>query len=569
MPYRHIFFLAIVTVLSFFASYYAFRDVSLNSIGSNVFVANIDISGKTYDEAGQLVEEYYADVLKKPITIVYGGKEYQVPAEDLGAEFNIFKTVESTYLATSGETFLRGAANTFGSIFHEREIKPVIFIDEDKFKESIKKNIPGLENAKSLDLTLDQLRVSGKDFFAVIQQNLIDEKPTRVKVAAQFDEEVLEQEREERAELEDETVKEPSEKETPKEKKQIYVPQPFTFTYTNEQGQESKYIVRFSKDWLDYENPDEKGAYSNVLPEKLEGYIKKKISTQIDVESQNAYLKALPQPGSDYGTIEGRARDGQKVNVKKSVQTYFDEVKKESKTGQLAVERVKGKIINETGNKEVEDLELLSVGYSNFATSPAGRDFNVRKGLNEKVNAIVIPPGGEYNFNKNLGAVTNRNGWKNALAIFGGGRLAPVPGGGLCQVATTVYRAAVKGGFSIVEKNNHSLYVHYYVTGGDGLDAAIYPGIKNLRFKNDTGNWIVIQSYDEGYDAYVKIYGVPDGRKVDLFGPFYPSSIPDAYKDRIKLARNQIGWWQEIRDNEGNLTVAKQLTGTYRYLPKK
>jgi vancomycin resistance protein YoaR len=222
--------------------------------------------------------------------------------------------------------------------------------------------------------------------------------------------------------------------------------------------------------------------------------------------------------------------------------------------------------VNETG-ENLGELTLLASGVSNWEGSPSGRDYNVRKGLNEKVNNILLAPGEEYDFNKNLGPVTNSAGWQNSLAIFRGSELIPVPGGGLCQVSTTVYRAAINAGLEITERSNHSLYVHYYKAYGDGLDAAIYPGSKNLRFTNDTDNYMLLQAYDDGYDGFVNIYGTPDGRDVELVGPFYPNDIPEEWQDRISLAYNQIGWWQIITDADGNVLEEKQLTGSYRSIP--
>ena len=222
--------------------------------------------------------------------------------------------------------------------------------------------------------------------------------------------------------------------------------------------------------------------------------------------------------------------------------------------------------MNETG-ENLGELTFLASGVSNWEGSPDGRDYNVRKGLNEKVNNIFLAPGEEYNFNENLGPVTNAAGWQNSLAIFRGSELIPVPGGGLCQVSTTVYRAAVNAGLEVTERSNHSLYVHYYKAYGEGLDAAIYPGSKNLKFVNNTGNYVLIQAYDDGDDGYVKIYGTPDGRSTDLVGPFYPNDIPSEWSDKISLNYNQIGWWYTIYDENGAVVEEKQLTGTYRSIP--
>lgn len=224
-----------------------------------------------------------------------------------------------------------------------------------------------------------------------------------------------------------------------------------------------------------------------------------------------------------------------------------------------------GQIINQTG-AELGEMVLLSEGRSNFQGSPAGRSFNIKKGLEEKVNNLLLAPGEEFSFNDNLGPVTYAEGWQASLAIFNSEDLKPVAGGGLCQVSTTLYRALLNAGLNITEKSNHSMFIHYYREYGNGLDAAIYPGSKDLRFINDTDNYILIQAWVEGADAYVEIYGTPDGREVELVGPIYSWEVPEEYKGKIQPRWNQIIWVQKLKKPNGEVEET-QLVSSYVTAP--
>ncbi len=164
-------------------------------------------------------------------------------------------------------------------------------------------------------------------------------------------------------------------------------------------------------------------------------------------------------------------------------------------------------------------LAKFTGGRSSYALAHSDdRLFNVRFGL-EKYNGVVIPQGAEFSYNQILGWVTYEAGWKPALAIFGGGGVKPVPGGGLCQVSTTVFRAAVHAGLPITQRRPHSLDVSYYHAYGDGIDATIYPPADlDLKFVNDTPGPIVIHTYlDEvAEEVFVDFYGVDDGREIAL-----------------------------------------------------
>ena len=77
------------------------------------------------------------------------------------------------------------------------------------------------------------------------------------------------------------------------------------------------------------------------------------------------------------------------------------------------------------------------------------------------------------------------------------------------------------GGLPITERKAHSYAVAYYARPmGYGLDATIYPPDVDLKFKNDTPGYILIQAYVDGEDAYFKFYGTSDGRTVEMDGPY-------------------------------------------------
>jgi vancomycin resistance protein YoaR len=215
------------------------------------------------------------------------------------------------------------------------------------------------------------------------------------------------------------------------------------------------------------------------------------------------------------------------------------------------------------------DLQLLSVGKSNFKGSGVGRKANVRKAIGERVHNVVVPVDAEFSFNDVLGGpVTQSAGWQMALTIFEGVNLREAPGGGICQASTTVYRAALNAGLPIVEQKSHSLYVTYYEAYGVGQDATVFPGKQNLRFRNDTGAPLLLQSYYEGDDAYVHILGRPDGRQVTVDGPYFGSTAPaDVQVNGRAVRGNEIVWVRTITSAEGAQTK-EVLVSRYNAVPK-
>lgn len=214
-------------------------------------------------------------------------------------------------------------------------------------------------------------------------------------------------------------------------------------------------------------------------------------------------------------------------------------------------------------------LQHLATGRSMFKGSGAGRKANVRKAINEHVHNVVVPRGEALSFADAIGpAVTIGNGWHMALTIFEGQHLRPAPGGGMCQASTTLYRAALQAGLPILAQRNHSLYVTYYEQYGVGLDATVFPGQQDLQIQNDTPGPLLVQAYTEGDDAYVSVYGIPDGRTVAMDGPYFSSTAPAAFPEHQRgLRKADIGWIRTVTTADG-VQSTQYLVSRYKELPR-
>jgi len=267
-------------------------------------------------------------------------------------------------------------------------------------------------------------------------------------------------------------------------------------------------------------------------------------------EASDLVIAEAPE-GLGKASLEGVVSNGQNLDIELTEKLISGAMRSGDADATGVVNVDQGDVINESG-LDLGNLDHLSMGISDFSTSPSGRDFNVRKALNEHYNGMVIPAGESFHFNDFLGPVTYSAGWAGSYAIFNGNELKTVPGGGVCQVSTTIYRAALNAGLDIEQQRNHSLYVHYYEAYGDGQDSTIYPGVQDLVFKNNTDAPILIEAYADGTDAIVNFYGTSDGRSVELNGPFTQSNQTDeVIAGTGGLGYNQIAWQQVITWPDG------------------
>jgi len=127
-----------------------------------------------------------------------------------------------------------------------------------------------------------------------------------------------------------------------------------------------------------------------------------------------------------------------------------------------------------------------------------------------RLDGTLVAPGDEFSLNETVGPRTIERGFRIAPVIIGGEYEEDV-GGGVSQVATTIFNVAWEAGLKITERNPHALYIARYP---DGRDATVnYPDL-DLRFRNDTKRWILVEgSYDEE-GITITLLGPKTGRRV-------------------------------------------------------
>ncbi|BDP42299.1 hypothetical protein DAETH_22680 [Deinococcus aetherius] len=179
----------------------------------------------------------------------------------------------------------------------------------------------------------------------------------------------------------------------------------------------------------------------------------------------------------------------------------------------------------------------LAAGESSFAGSPDFRIHNIRVG-GGRLHGGWVEPGAVFDFNARTGPINRERGFVPGYVIAGG-TLALEDGGGICQVSTTVFRAAYLAGLPIVERHAHSHQVAYY--DPVGFEATVYAPSKNLRFRNDTGRPLLVQvSWNlKRQTLRVDLFGGPPDRQVRLSEPRVSArraALPPTFLADPKLA---------------------------------
>ena len=276
--------------------------------------------------------------------------------------------------------------------------------------------------------------------------------------------------------------------------------------------------------------------------------------------------------------FEGKPNDGFEIDEPKLVELINQAIKTGQDNVRVPATKIYSEVVVDPALAQRGIKEVIAVGESNFSGSSQARAQNIRAAT-KKFNGIIIKKGRTFSFNQILESVDEEDGFVRELVIKGNDTVKEL-GGGVCQVSTTAFRAAFSGGFPIKERRNHSYSVSYYKPFG--LDAAIYLGAADFRFRNDTPGDILIQSFIDGEDLFFVFYGTRDERKITFEGPFIsnyraaPETIvyetEDLPQGEVKeVSEAHAGFrtqWIRKVENNGE-TEEEDLVSYYRPWPAK
>lgn len=220
------------------------------------------------------------------------------------------------------------------------------------------------------------------------------------------------------------------------------------------------------------------------------------------INVQSIHDEVYRQMQNAYFTTEPRMVYSEVTGVDFNVQDVENAINENPDADEYAVKLtfIKPEVtVNDLGMDPFPDL--LATYSTKYINNP-DRTTNLRLASN-KINGKVLMPNEEFSFNKVVGKRTKEAGYKDA-AIFSDGQVTDGLGGGICQVTSTLYNAAVFANMNITSRRNH-MFVPSYVTGG--RDATVVYGSTDFKFKNSRSYPVKIVSSVEGGIATVSFYG--------------------------------------------------------------
>lgn len=223
---------------------------------------------------------------------------------------------------------------------------------------------------------------------------------------------------------------------------------------------------------------------------------------------------------------------------------------------------------------DLSHLEVVLGSYSTpYNSGKVDRTNNLRLAV-EAVNGTVVMPGSVFSTDQTIGPRIAARGFREA-PIFADGEVTPATGGGICQIASTIYNAALFADLPVVERRKHSQPVTYTPAG---RDATVYSGQVDLRFRNDTQWPIVLLASMSGSQVHMRILGKKEANKKVRIErsavtrvPFERQEIPDpelllGKKEVEKKGRNgiKVTVYQIVQQPDGSEKRRTLHTDVYR-----
>ena len=501
-----------------------------NKLPAKLYFANINISELSQNEAQELIMRKYDEVEAHGLNLEYNNKIINIPSVASSLDMDLAYVI--FYFERDSISDTLNDYNNFNNLYRlirkylpvkAITIKPRFLVDESRIKEYVLKSFPEIElepeNASFIFIENEINIQKEKRGQKINWDKVLSEIHSRLNYFSSAPIIIyLDIKNPEIYERDLFGLENQADKIT---KKPLYL------KHKNKQ-----WLIKQADiaSWLSIEKRNNNFDLS-FDQKRIAEYLEKKISPEINIEAKSNRFEIKDnkinnwQPGQ-----KGQSLDTN-LSAENIIKNYnIDQVN----SSELIVKVTEPE---EVGSLNIKDI--IGVGHSNFAGSSASRRHNIEIGF-AAIHGLIIKPEEEFSLVKALGNIDANAGYLPELVIKGNETI-PEYGGGLCQVATTLFRSALASGLPITARKNHSYRVSYYEPAG--TDASVYDPWPDVKFINDTDNDILIQAKIEKNDVYLDFWGTKDGRIVEISEPvIYDIVAPPPKKiiETDKLAPGKI-----------------------------
>lgn len=479
-----------------------------NKILPNTYINGINVGGLTEDEAFEKVK--ILAPINKTIILATDQKDYVFNSNYFKFDYDMENTIREAYLIGRTSSFLQNIKDKYKSIFGNRSVDFAYQYDNSLIDIEVSR-IVGEE------------KVSGNDASLTYNGYSLEILPEKFGISVDYPK-LISEIQEKINGNKDVYVKIPYKKRIPDITTsdllsiQKDINSKFIKSFNLKFFEKSRYLYPKEVFSLIKIKKNKDGLYYDINEELL-----KKLTFELRILVDN-------KPRAAVTKFEGDRVIDFNINQEGSVldETRFrKEFRSKLFAGEPEMNLPSVKVGSNFSKESYGITNVLGVGTSKFKGSINSRVHNLNLAA-ERINGTLIAPGEEFSFLNTVGPISSDTGFQTAYVISQG-RTVLGEGGGVCQTSTTLFRAILNSGLPITARYPHAYRVGYYEQDAKpGFDASVFYPSLDLRFKNDTNKYILIQAIVDksNYEMTFYLFGTKDGREVRISEPELYGYIP-------------------------------------------
>jgi vancomycin resistance protein YoaR len=526
-----------------------------------VMAGGIDLGGRSLDEARALLQTDATGRQNQVVTFTYGGKTWTPTLAELGIAVDVERTLDGAYDVGREETARTRITNLTGLLRNERNVPLTVTVDPSVLNAWF--------DAVDADLGLTPhdayLRIDGAEVTIEPEvEGTVVNRDQATAMVMQGAQSLFIADSELPVTATVAKVRAGDLAEAQSSVAQA-LSKPIKLKYGDERWTlQPEDLAGFITQTVD---PNKTGAdaFSVTVDEKaLASWLNEQVAGEVNKDPVNAKV-AWNEKRQGPIAIE-ESQEGAKIKPLTLARAVIDSFWNDHKMVSVPVTVIKPEV--DSNNLEALGITTkIAVGDSSYVGSNDGRATNIVVG-SQLLNGALIPPHGEFSFNHAIGVIETDKGYVEA-SVISGERIGRDIGGGICQVSTTVFRAAMRAGVPITEWWPHTYRLGFYEQDGwaPGYDASILQpegdpfGGGDFKFENPTDSWMLVESYTQDERVYVILYGADLGYDVSFTEPWISDPIPPP-DDDIEVVDYELpaGTIQQSESEQSGVQVVIERT---------
>ena len=537
----------LIGIILTLASGFIYSDSYKEKIYAGVTVSGIQIGGLTREEARSVLQTGLRYPFESAFAFKYGADVWHAIPEELGMQIQLDATVDNAWRYGRSGTLLQNLYERISALLFMKHYEPVMLFDERvafNFISSL---------AGYIDQPLEQPVITLQGSEVVISPGKSGRELDRELTMTQLH--ILGQQLR-TAEIElPVTVLETTAANLAEQKQVLESLLGQDFVLYVRENDVAREVDRLSADqlagWINFQ-PQIDGSQVQIemLP-KREPFYNRLVTVGVDLYQKPQNARFIFNDQTRQLDPLAEAVVGREIDLEASLVNIAESIKQGRHDAEVVMTVSEPKVFANATAQELGITELAISQYTYFYGSSAPRVQNITIGAGS-FHGLLVEPGQTFSMAEYLGNIDIDNGYAEAPVIYGGQTIEGV-GGGICQVSTTLFRTAYNYGLPIVERHQHAYRVFYYerLANGNidpglaGLDASVYVPVLDMKFKNDTPYWILMETYVNPSASSIqwKFYSTKVNRYVETKTSGLTNVVqpePPVYRENPALATGEV-----------------------------